>query len=77
MKFVGIKLFIVFLFFLFVCFSAVSVEIFPFSLFILFEVLSSLLGESGQRFVNFVYPFKKPALGFIDLFLLFFESLFY
>ena len=23
-------------------------------------------------FVNFVYPFKEPALGFIDIFLLFF-----
>ena len=24
------------------------------------------------RFVNFLYPFKEPALGFIDIFLLFF-----
>lgn len=35
------------------------------------------LHESGQRFVNFVYLFKKPALGFIDFFLWFFKSLFY
>ena len=28
----------------------------------------SFLGESGQRFVNFVYPLKNPALGFIDFF---------
>ena len=39
--------------------------------------LSPLLSDSGQRFVNFVYPFKEPALGFINLFLLFFESLVY
>ena len=34
-------------------------------LFCLFEFFP-LLGESGQRFVNFVYPFREPALGFID-----------
>ena len=28
----------------------------------------SFLGEPGQRFVNFVYPFKEPTLGFIDIF---------
>ena len=33
--------------------------------------LSFLLGEPGQRFVNFVYLFKEPALGFIDFFLFF------
>ena len=37
----------------------------------------SPLGESGQRFVNFVYLVNEPVLGFIDFFLLFFESLFY
>ena len=31
----------------------------------------SLLDESGQRFVNFVYPFKETALIFIDFFLFF------
>ena len=35
--------------------------------------LSFLLGEPGQRFVNFVYPFKKPALGYIDFFHCFFS----
>ena len=55
--------------------SAVSVEISPFSFGFLF---SPLLGESGQRFVNFFYPFKEPALGFIDFFsCCFFESLCY
>ena len=32
------------------------------------DPLSFLLGEPGQRFVNFVYPFKEPALAFIDFF---------
>ena len=27
-----------------------------------------LLGESGQRFVNFVYPFSEPTLGFTMFF---------
>ena len=37
---------------------------------------SPFFGEFSQRFVNFVYPFKKPAFGFIDLFwFFFFESL--
>ena len=27
-----------------------------------------LLGETGQRFVNFVYPFKDPVLDFTDFF---------
>ena len=47
--------------------SAVSVEVSPFSLHILFIwvfFLFLLLGESGQRFVNLVYPFKETALGF-------------
>ena len=35
--------------------------------------LSFLLGESDQRFIDSVYPFRKPALGFIDCFLLFFN----
>ena len=34
-------------------------------------LLSVLLGEPGQRFVNLVYPFKEPTLGFIDFFFLF------
>ena len=28
--------------------------------------LSFLLGEPGQRFISYVYPFKDPAFGFID-----------
>ena len=35
--------------------------------------LSFLLGEPDQRFIDFVYPFRKPVLGFIDCFLLFFN----
>ena len=38
--------------------------------------LSFLLGEPSQKFANLVYPFKEPALGFIDFFLLFFNLLF-
>ena len=39
--------------------------------FLLFRFLSYfslLFSESGQRFVNFVYPFKEPTLDFIDFF---------
>ena len=45
--------------------------------FLLCFFFSPFLGESGQRFNNFDYPFKEPALGFIDFFLLFFGALFY
>ena len=42
-------------------------------LFYLFE-FCFLLAEPGQRFVNLAYPFKEPALSFIDFcFLLFFN----
>ena len=36
--------------------------------FFVYLVLSLFFLVSGQRFVNFVYPFKNPALGFIDFF---------
>ena len=36
--------------------------------------LSVLLGEPGQRFVNFVYIFKEPALGFVNLVIIFLIS---
>ena len=39
--------------------------------------LSFLLGEPDQRFVNFVYFFKEPALGFIDFFLLIFFIIYF
>ena len=49
-------------------------------LFLLFHFLFSFgdsltffLGEPGQSFVNFVFLFKEPALGFIDFFLLLFN----
>ena len=45
-------------------------------LFCLFGFFSSLLGESSQRFVNFVYLFKEQALGFID-FLYWFLNLYF
>ena len=34
------------------------------------------LDESGERFVNFVYLFKEPAISFIDLFHRFFSLYF-
>ena len=63
---------------------------FFFSLFLKYRLLFLLLfclvgsslffsfvhGETGQRFVDFVYPFKEPVLGLIDFFH-FFNSLFY
>ena len=36
------------------------------SYFIYLDLLSFLLGEPGQRFVNFIYPFKEPSLSFIS-----------
>ena len=50
------------------CISAVSVCDFSFfvSYFVYLGFFSPLLGESSQRFVNFVYLFKEPALGFIN-----------
>ena len=33
-----------------------------------FVYLGPLIGKPGQRSVDFVYPFKEPALGFIDFF---------
>ena len=52
--------------------------------FILFHIIlyvfdfCFLLAEPGQRFVNFAYPFKEPALSFIDFcFLLFFNFYFF
>ena len=41
---------------------------FSFFTYFLYLSESPLLGESGQRFVNFVQNFKKPVLGFIDFF---------
>ena len=46
--------------------SAVSV-ISPLS-FLVFFIWVLFLSEPDQRFVGFVYPFKKTALGFIDFF---------
>ena len=40
-----------------------------FSILILFRFSISLLGESGQIFVNFVCSFKEPALALIVSFL--------
>ena len=41
---------------------------FPFSFLLLMWVLSLVIGEPGQRFVNVVYSFKEQALGFINSF---------
>ena len=45
------------------------------SYFVYLGAISFLLGESGQRFVNFVYPFKEPALGFVGF--VFFFNLYF
>ena len=50
------------------CISVVSIVSSPFSFLILFIWFFSLLGESSQRFVYFVYLFKEPALGLMDFF---------
>ena len=52
---------LLFLFFFFFGISVVSVEIYPFSLLILFILgsFSLILGESGQKLVNFVYAFRE------------------
>ena len=47
------------------------------SYFVYLGPLSFILGDPDQRFVNFVYPYKKSTLGFIDFFLFFFKSLFH
>ena len=50
------------------CISLVSVVISILSILILFIcVFSFFLDVSGLRFVNLVYVFKEPALGFIDI----------
>ena len=47
------------------------------SYFVYLGSLSFHLGGPVQRFVNFVYLFKEPALGFTDFLKLFFKSMFY
>ena len=58
----------------FFCISVVSVVISPLSFRILFIWVFSLsfLGSPDIGVLIFVYPFKEPALGFIDFFFLFF-----
>ena len=57
--------------------SVVSVVTSPFiiSYFVFLGFFSPVLGESGQRFGNYVYLFKEPTLGFIDFFFYCFLSL--
>ena len=51
----------------FLYFCSMSYIVFPLSFLILsIYFLSFLLDELSQRFVNFLYPFKEPILGFID-----------
>ena len=57
-------------FFMVFCIFAISVVISPFSFLCLFGF--SFLGESGERFVSFVYPFKEQLL----VLLIFLKSLF-
>ena len=54
--------------------SVILAVISPLSFLILFG--STLLGEPGQRFVYFTFPFKKTALGFIDFFFYLFNLYF-
>ena len=65
-----------FYWFFFLYFFSISWD---FSSFIYYFVylgsLSFLLGEPGQRFVNFVYPFKEPTLGML-IFSIFFNLYF-
>ena len=60
----------------FFCISVVSIVISPLSFLILFIwVLSQIKaqeGEPGQRFLDFVYPFKGLAFAFIDFFSIFY-----
>ena len=60
----------------FLYFCGISYVSFFVSYFVYLGSLSFLLGEPGQRFVNFVYPFKEQTFGFIDFFLLFFNLYF-
>ena len=55
------------------CISAVSVIVSPLSFLVLFgsSVFSSC--EPAQGFIDFVDPLRKPAVGLIDFFLLFFN----
>ena len=65
-QFVGIQLFIVFSYgFLGICSCDFSFFV---SYFVCLGFFSLLLGESGQRFFNFIYLFKELALDFIDFF---------
>ena len=52
-------------FFFFLISAVISWDFFFFIYFVYLDSLS-LLGEFGQRYVNFVYPFKELALDFID-----------
>uniref|UniRef100_A0A8D1UL69 unspecific monooxygenase n=1 Tax=Sus scrofa TaxID=9823 RepID=A0A8D1UL69_PIG len=64
-KFVGIS------FSYFFCISAYLLRFLLFHFSYSLNSFFPLLGESVQRFVNFFYPFKEPALGFIDFFSIF------
>ena len=65
-KFVSIQLFIVFSHvLLYFCSNHCDFSFFI-SCFVYLVFFSPLPGKSSQRFVNFVYLFKEPALGLID-----------
>lgn len=49
----------------FLCFFSVSCYLSSFIFyFVYLDPFSFLLDELGQRFIDFVYPFRKPTLGF-------------
>ena len=53
--------------FFFLYFCSMNYIVFPLPFLILpIYFLSFLFDELGQRFVNFLYPFKEQILGFID-----------
>ena len=75
--FVGIYLFIVFCYLFIYFWYIFCMLLLPLFLFLFYLGLSFLLHESGQRFVDFVYPFKEFAVVFLIFFLLFCECLIY
>ena len=57
---------VIFFLFVFLQYQFFVFFFFFISYFVYLGSVSFFLGEPGQRFVDFVYPFKMLALGFID-----------
>jgi len=54
-------------YFLTFCVFSVSVVIYLLSFFVYLDPFSFPLYELGQRFIDFIYPFRKPTLDFTGL----------